>query len=324
MALGHDYERKQEVTRHAPLTTELANVQSPVRHFLDSRFTHGLRTVQRWYREDAPDLVVPAADLNEVSPGTIGTAADWLMRFLLYPAPSLRLPVAGARLFAPRTRMLTALSEIAESLALGREMLHHPDDCGFTGPVSGSNAEPEYLARTCWVFSLFTEVFRRGPEATALGPLSRFSGQQVMAGQLLDLAPPAALDQLAAFRHVFQKMLIPRLAVRPGRWYIGPEFIGSRLLHADADLIAAGLLIDLKTSAKRPALARDELFQVIGYALLDFEDAYQITDLGIFSARNAYLASWDLQTLLQELAGQVVSLPDTRNEFRQLLLSRVA
>ena len=35
------------------------------------------------------------------------------------------------------------------------------------------------------------------------------------------------------------------------------------------------------------------MFQVIGYALLDFDDAYQLTEVGTFSARYGYLAIWD-------------------------------
>jgi hypothetical protein len=41
----------------------------------------------------------------------------------------------------------------------------------------------------------------------------------------------------------------------------------------------------------------------------------------IFSARYAYLALWELARLLNDLAGHQVSLPATRQEFRQLLLT---
>jgi hypothetical protein len=94
------------------------------------------------------------------------------------------------------------------------------------------------------------------------------------------------------------------------------------LIKADADLIAAGLLLDLKTSAKKPSLAIKDILQVIGYALLDFDDEYHIDTLGIFSARYAYLATWRLTALLDELAGQKINLWATRNEFRQVLSSR--
>jgi hypothetical protein len=63
------------------------------------------------------------------------------------------------------------------------------------------------------------------------------------------------------------------------------------------------------------------VFQVLGYALLDFDDEYKLGELGVFSARYAYLATWDLGALLEELAGGQVSLQATRQEFRQLLLA---
>ena len=63
------------------------------------------------------------------------------------------------------------------------------------------------------------------------------------------------------------------------------------------------------------------MFQVIGYVLLDFDDAYQLTEAGTFSARYAYLATWDIGTLFDELAGHSVNLPSIRREFRQLLLT---
>lgn len=56
------------------------------------------------------------------------------------------------------------------------------------------------------------------------------------------------------------------------------------------------------------------MFQLIGYALLDFDD-YQITELGIF----AYLTTWPLNDLLTEMAGHDVDIVATCDAFRQLL-----
>jgi hypothetical protein len=323
MAPGPDDDNGQRARIRGPLTAELADVRSPVRRFLNARFDSRLRDVQRRYREDAPGLVVPAADRQEVNPGTLGAAADWLLRFMLHPAPSLELAITGAAFFEVRSGMMAALAEIAGSLGMSSVTATEMIGSGFEGPVSGNDADPQSLARACWALSLLTEVFRAGPMAAASGPLSQFLGHRASAAELLALAPPAALDQLAAFRHVYETTLIPQLAGRPGRWYLGPTFTGSQLVKADADLIAAGLLIDLKTAAAKPSLGVKEAFQVIGYALLDFDDAYQLTDVGIFSARYAYLASWDLQALLDQLAGHAVSLAGTRDEFRRLLLASV-
>ena len=183
---------------------------------------------------------------------------------------------------------------------------------------AASDADPEHLARACWVLALLTEVFRRGPMVAAMGPLGRFQEGRSSADELLALAPPAALGQLAAFRQVFEATLLPRLAGAGG---LGPTFTGSALIRADADLIAAGLLLDLKTSSKL-SLGITDLFQVIGYALLDFGDEYKLDELGIFSARYATRPPGASAALLEELAGGQVSLRATRQEFRQLLLAR--
>ncbi len=319
-----------------PLTAELDDTTSPVRRFLSERFTNGLRDLQRRYREAAPALVVPAAARQEANPGTVGTAADWLLRFMLHPRPSLRLAAEGAALSAlravgprnglpgtfaegPDIALVPALTEIAGSLGMGRDVMGSLGEAGFIGPVGGNGADPEHLARVCWVLALLTEVYRAGPITAVAGPLGQFRGRRPSADELLALAPPAAVSQLTAFRHAFETALLPQLANRPGRWFLGPEFDGSALLKADADLIAAGLLLDLKTHSKLTLSIKDVL-QVIGYALLDFDDTYRLTELGIFSARYAYLTTWDIGVLLDELAGCQVSLSDTRQEFRQLLL----
>jgi hypothetical protein len=120
-----------------PVTTEIADVRSPVRRFLSDRFTSGLRDLQRRSRQGAPPLVVPTVPPAEANPGTVGTAADWLLRFLLHPRPSLKLAAVGAALSGPRgagprdmagapvtgpdVGMLAALGEIARSLGLGRD-----------------------------------------------------------------------------------------------------------------------------------------------------------------------------------------------------------
>lgn len=188
----------------------------------------------------------------------------------------------------------------------------------FTGPGNGCSVEPSLLARSCWALALLSEVYRGGLAVMVGSPLGQFRGRMVSADDLLALCPPAGLDQLTQFRQVFEARLIPQLERRPGLWALGPTFSGSGLINADADLIAGGLLLDLKTSAKL-TLAVTDLFQIIGYALLDFEDAYRITELGIFAARYGYLAAWDVSELLDELAGKKLGLDAVRSEFRALL-----
>jgi hypothetical protein len=332
--------------RFRALTREIDDTSSPVRQFLGERFTCGLKDLQRRFRQAAPPLAVPPVPQAEANPGTAGGAVDWLLQFMACPHPGADLAMVGAgRYLGPR--MMRATADLAALLGAALRPypgpVATPDPCdaaalmevndliapvgtapagpaAFTGPLPGSDVDAELLARGCWALALLTEAFR-SMQAAATGPLSRFQGRTVTADDLLALAPSAGLDQLARFREVFQSALLPQLASRTGPWTLGPAFAGSALIGgADGDLIAAGLLLELKTSAKL-TLAVKDLFQVIGYALLDFDDEYKLTELGIFSARYAYLAPWDIARLLNDLAGHQVSLPSTRQEFRQLLLT---
>jgi hypothetical protein len=92
---------------------------------------------------------------------------------------------------------------------------------------------------------------------------------------------------------VFEAALVPNLATRAGPWALGPTFACSELIRADADLIAADPLLDLKTTAKL-SLAITDLLQLVCYALFDFDDQYELTEVGIISARYSYVASWKL------------------------------
>jgi hypothetical protein len=295
------------------LTREIKDTHSPVRQFLDERFTGGLRDLQRRFRHAAPPVAVPPVPQAEANPGTLGTAADWLLRFLVCPRPDVHLAMTGAASLGPWLADLAG--EVVQLLGTGPS----PEGwAAFTGPVAGSTVDEELLARGCWVLALATEMFRSS-QAAAIGPLAQVCAGKVTADDLLALAPPAGLRQLAAFRRVFEATLVPALAARPGPWALGPTFAGSSLIGgADGDLIAAGLLVDLKTTVKLSLPVADVL-QLIGYTLLDFDDEYALTELGIFSARYAHLVTWPLSSLLDELAGHQVSLQATRDEFRRLL-----
>jgi hypothetical protein len=326
------------------LTREIDDTSSPVRRFLNERFTSGLRDVQRRFRSPAPPAAVPPVPSSEANPGTIGGAADWLLRFLVCPAPSVELAMAGAAWYGPR--MMRATADLAAMLGAARLPYpgpvapQHPDPAElmemsdllapaettparpvtFTGPVPGSDVDRELLARGCWALALLTEAFR-SMQAATMGPLSRFRSKTATADALLALAPPAGLGQLAQFRNVFETALIPQLASRTGPWALGPTFAGSALIGgADGDLIAAGLLLELKTTSKL-SLPVTDMLQVIGYALLDFDNAYQLDSLGLFNARYRHLVTWELATLLSELARRPVSLAADRDEFRALLLA---
>lgn len=88
----------------------------------------------------------------------------------------------------------------------------------------------------------------------------------------------------------------------------GPTFAGSRDIGgADADLIIDHRLYDIKTTNNPRKDFPDHLRQLIAYALLDWDDKYELTDVGFYFSRQATYMSWPLSRLLNECTRPPVS-----------------
>ena len=188
------------------LTYELALKDSPIRQFFDDRLTPGLKEAQAAYRAGIGPLLIPGVPREAADAGTIGTAADWMLRFLVHPNPSLSLAAHGASLCG----MLPALQDLAFMLGFRNSGTET-----FTGPARGSGAELDLLYRACWGLALLTEVYRRGPGIATIGPLGRLP--DASARSLLEAAPAAGLEQLAsaAGRDGVRAAACPCLPARP-------------------------------------------------------------------------------------------------------------
>lgn len=102
---------------------------------------------------------------------------------------------------------------------------------------------------------------------------------------------------------------------------LNPTFdLSVALGGADADLIANETLWDLKSTARKASVfGREELWQLIGYALADISDAYAIRSVGIIAVRRRIRAQWPLIDLLGELSGDSRSLKRWRAEFAEVV-----
>lgn len=312
--------------RWGPLTAELRNTKSPVTLFIKQCFPH-VKQVQQRYRDSVGPLAVAGGDAH---PGTLGTAFDWAVRFLVHPQPSLDLALIGVVRRVPQIGI--AAIEMGERLGVmpGRDALGDGLGVGrFDGPAAGSTVDDETLLRGCWALALLTEVYRVGGIVPG-SPLCELDPDRVRAADLLALASPSGVTELEQLCQLARTALLPHLAVRRGPWAIGPTFDGSKLMKADADFIAAGLLVEMKTSlgdkradgSRRAGLDGPTLQQMLGYLLLDFPDEFAIKDLGLYAARYGHLTTWRLPELLQELAGHPVDLTAERAAFHALLLGR--
>lgn len=284
---------------------------------MDHRFPN-VGDLQQAYRDQVGPLIVRKCD-GDLNLGTLGGAFDWMVRFLVHPEPDLRLAVQGAML-SRLPGLRGAFSELTASLGFGRG-----GTASFQGPVRGSSLDHDVLARGCWVLALFTEVVRVGVKPGS--PLRYPSSRGVRGETLLGLAPDAAITQLDELRAVTESVLLPTLARRKGRWDLGPTFDGSHFLSGDADLIAAGLLLEVKTSLgrkgkdgmHRPTLDKQTVLQLAGYTLMDFTNRYEISELGVFSARYRSLITWQQSEFFNTLGNRHVDLAAEREAFSSLL-----
>lgn len=160
-------------------------------------------------------------------------------------------------------------------------------------------------------------------------PLGEVLGTDGTAEDLLALVPEDAVDDLAGMAEVAARALLPRLRdlAAAGPTWLAPEFAGSTLMKADADVVTGHALVELKTQlgdqsrggSRPPGLSREVLRQLLGYVLHDHEDSYQIRAVALYQARYGHFTTWPLDELLPVLAGRQVDLAELRSRWAKLL-----
>jgi len=87
-------------------------------------------------------------------------------------------------------------------------------------------------------------------------------------------------------------------AICKGNYHLNPTFEGSSLVGgADAQLITGKVLWDVRTSMKRAPFTVENLFQQIGYLVLDYENAYGIETLCWYYTRQGCLLTYSVKDL---------------------------
>lgn len=301
------------------LTYEVKNSRSPVAVWLRSRFPHH-KPVQAEFRAAAGAARVtpsPAVALQ-----TQGAAIDWWIRFLVDPAPSSELAaggiVAGEAKFGSLPCFDVGVRLLEELGGLDDERAPQSID-----PARVTGRDDEWQARVCYALALLVEPRRAySIEGSRLMRLNKRCGVP----ELLALANDAEVADLIAMRDLARQRLLPALPA--GLVATGPTFDGSHDLNADADLIAGGMLVDVKAGqggnprkdgTRAAHLGRDELDQLIGYTLMDYFDTFRLHTLAIYAARFGHLAAWPVGELLTRLAGQPVDLAALRKDFSRVL-----
>ncbi len=195
------------------------------------------------------------------------------------------------------------------------ELLHRS-----TGNIAAHLRQPtddeeRTLARICLVLSVF-ESFRRSGGKGWPPSFSDGSLPQDASG-LLDMIPDSWVGEVAELARAF---VDSHSDWRGKPAMLNPVLAGSRYVGgADADIVMDGCLWEIKTTFLRKAPGK-WFFQLLGYVLLDFENALSIDRVGLLFPRQDAEISWPLSRLIQELSGQPhLSLPDLRGELRRRL-----
>ncbi|WFE26177.1 hypothetical protein O7623_22905 [Solwaraspora sp. WMMD791] len=302
------------------LTYEVKDRQSPVAAWLGATFPQ-YKEIQSEFRVAAgvQQVLMPAG----VVPGTQGAAIDFWLRMLVDPLPSIALPLVG--LLSGRAPCLRAGRELLRELAAGespRKTANGAVELRMR-PAGFADRGDEWWARVCYALALLVELYRAvSVEHSRLMRLDESS----CAADLLALANEVEVADLVAMRDLAVERLLPGLPAGPVT--TGMTFDGSADLAGDADLIAGGMLVDFKAGqggkpradgTRAASLARTDLDQLLGYALLDYSDRYGLHTVGVYAVRFGYLAAWPLAELGQRMAGRPVDLAALRAEFAGVL-----
>jgi hypothetical protein len=183
--------------------------------------------------------------------------------------------------------------------------------CILALPVN--TADEVLLARYCYALNLFEAKYRSGvtPDALKMPP-----GQQSVEG-LLAMAPEPVVTDLVDLAKLFYQRCGDILEQSVN---LNPNFAGSLDVGgADADLIIDQVLYELKTS-KNHVIEPKWLWQLLGYLLLDYDDALGIRSLGIYMVRHGIRLQWTVHKALCALSGQVPApdLAELRAEFQEV------
>jgi hypothetical protein len=170
------------------------------------------------------------------------------------------------------------------------------------------------LCRMCLVLARFEQFFRAGLRVWAYvgEPLLDRPSLEVFADRVV--LPACLRDLIGMAEAVIEDSAYLRDA-RP--LVLNPVFdLSVALGGADADVIAGRTLWDFKSSARVAGVfSREDLWQLLGYALADQSHAYELACVGITALRRRRRVRWDIASLLADLSGESRPLELWRAEF---------
>ncbi|KTR94329.1 hypothetical protein NS220_09280 [Microbacterium testaceum] len=287
------------------LTRDLKNSDASIFQYVRAQFPN-IKPLQAEYKAQAGPLKV---DGTSASAGIVGTAVDLLIRLRLDPAD---VPDAALLLFPLNVEYHDEIRELSA--------------------VAADPSDSSRRARAAWGLAQCVAAYRAGAAFAPYIPSLVRSGQ-FSASLLMEKSPADVVAELTALLELADRELIPAL---DAPYALGPLFDLSKLgdgqrIAAEADLIANGLLVDVKTQlgtktkagVRTDTITPDQVYQLLAYALLDYSNTYKIDRVGFYSARYGKLTAWSLDTYLITLADRAVDLSSARADLHSLMLEDI-
>ena len=282
-------------SRHRRLgTPDLAD--NGIRRFFYEEFPHTRGVVREANRALAQTHTVrPESSQDQAVPyGELGMAVDYRMRYYFAITPYRELVAfKGAyrhiqtldRQYGLSPALIGCFFEDLE------RFLRQLNPCGRTLGV----VQERKLNRFCFVLALLEQLFRIDPHPNNL----LFAQKNISTvTELLSIADELWIDDLCSLSNRFYDSYREHLSEPV---HLNPTFEGSRDIGgSDADLILNRCLLEIKTTVT-PQITKTMLYQLVGYALLDYEDEYELKQIGIYLARQAKTLRWELPRLLDRL-----------------------
>ena len=327
--------------RRMSLTSHLRDKNSPIREFLNTRFSDTrsfLKDVRKQLR--SADTIRPTVDVlgTRYPWGTIGMALDYRIRYYFDVTPHDKLIAnTGARrltlMMTPRVQRLlrASISPMEKLQELGIVLQEDGDgplgsvyQDFFKGlddltrqnnPVSRrlSEAQEDELNRHCVVLGLLEEVVRIGVHPN----LPLVAKEHTSVADLLEIPDTHWINDIRNLSWRFYDNFNHLLSLP---YSLNPTFDGSDDIGgADAEMIVDGTLIDIKAT-KVQEIEPDWLWQLLGYVLLDYSDHNLINGIGLYMARQGTLFQWDLEEAIRGLcSGESPSIEELRQEFKEVV-----
>jgi hypothetical protein len=297
------------------LTRQLQYPASPLSAFLAEHLPASQRVVQDYLARitGLPRPVQPV-DVRTPAWSAIGHAIDFRLRLLL-GQPLGASVEAGIAAFRADGQLPGAPSSTAARIALhrcGRELL-----TAIASHLEDPRRLPEErVVRLCFVAACYEAVYRSGEVRRNTMLAAGTPGTTL--GSLIEAVPGYVIDDIG------QQMALADTDTSFG-WFrklprrqivTGPSFAGSADIGgADADFILGGLLLDCKATITPRKLGSSEINQLAGYLLLDYDDEFGISRVGLYLSRQGAGITWEVPRFL-ELLGAHEPLPELRGQLR--------